>query len=101
MEECNLFTKPGPPPERWTLYFIQHCQPVPAAPDHDCTSSPALYGADTTSLQVARLKNSADLTDVTHRSACRGQNCNELVAGGYVMLLSFSLQTVKSPFNSK
>lgn len=56
MEECNLLAKPGPPPEHWTLYFIQRCQPAAAAPDLDRTSSLALYGADTTSLQVARLK---------------------------------------------
>ena len=56
MEECNLHAKPGPPPELWTLYFIQHCQLTPTAPDHHHPSSPALYSTDTASLQVARLK---------------------------------------------
>lgn len=84
MEECNLLAKPGPPPELWTLYFIQHCQLAPAAPDHLHPSSPALYSTDATSLQVARLKNSMDLTEVTHLSACRGQCHNEPITDGYV-----------------
>lgn len=42
MEECNILTKPGPP-GGWNLYFIQHCQHMPAASAQHHSSSPALY----------------------------------------------------------
>lgn len=42
MEECNLLAKPGPP-GGWNLYFIQHCQLMPAASAQHHSSSPALY----------------------------------------------------------
>lgn len=51
-----FFAKPGPPPELWTLYFIQHCQLAAADRDHHYSSSLALYSTDATSLQVAPLK---------------------------------------------
>lgn len=88
MEECNLSAKPRPPSstsaELWTLYFIQHCQLAPAAPDPRRRSSPALYAADAASPWVARFKNHADLTETARLSARRGQHCNEPAADGWV-----------------